>query len=101
MVEQTDLPPEFLDRLARHGSIVRAAREAAGIELDELARRAGIDGARIEDFEQGRQVPTELEAAELAVALGIPADLFTERGGDEIAPEVTNPTRGILPGDGA
>jgi transcriptional regulator with XRE-family HTH domain len=101
MTERSELPPEFLDRLARHGSVVRAARETAGIEIDELARRAGIDGARIEDFEQGRQIPTDLEAAELAVALGMPADLFTERGYERIAPEVTTPTRGTLPGDGA
>jgi transcriptional regulator with XRE-family HTH domain len=100
MSTRSDLPSEFLDRLARHGSIVRAAREMAGIEIEELARRAGIDAARIEDFEQGRQAPTDLEAADLAVALGLPADLFTERGHERIAPEMTNPTRGILPGDG-
>ena len=31
-----ELPSGFLDALARHGSVVRAAREAAGIEIDEL-----------------------------------------------------------------
>jgi transcriptional regulator with XRE-family HTH domain len=78
MTDRDDLPRDFLEGFARHGSAVRAAREAAGIELDELARRTGIDSARIEDFELGRDRPTKLEAEELAVALGISAKAFFE-----------------------
>jgi ribosome-binding protein aMBF1 (putative translation factor) len=75
--EQIDgLPSAVFDALVRYGTPVRAAREAAGLTLDELVERSGIDAERIEALEFDRDTPTLAEADALGAALAVPADFF-------------------------
>lgn len=45
------------------------ARQAAKIDIPELAARADLDAAEIEDWENGKAEPTLFQAADLALAL--------------------------------
>jgi transcriptional regulator with XRE-family HTH domain len=73
-----DLPKAVRDGLLDHGVPVRAAREAAGFSIQELAGMTGISVSRIEAFERSETVPSPDEADALAVATGTLADLFFE-----------------------
>jgi ribosome-binding protein aMBF1 (putative translation factor) len=67
-----------LDGLLQYGSPVRAAREAAGMDIADLHLSTGIDVDRLEAFEVGAATPTGVEAERIATATGVPADIFIE-----------------------
>jgi transcriptional regulator with XRE-family HTH domain len=52
------------------GEYFRASRLAAGLSVEQLAERSGIDSARIECFEDGQLAPGWKETALLFWVLG-------------------------------
>ena len=52
---------------------LRERRTRAGLQLAELAEKAGISQAMLSDFERGRRLPTLPALDALAVALGTSA----------------------------
>jgi transcriptional regulator with XRE-family HTH domain len=72
------IPLKVLERLMEHGVPVRAAREAAGMEIAELADHCGVAADRLFAFESGNGKPTAEEADAISLATGVPADLFNE-----------------------
>jgi ribosome-binding protein aMBF1 (putative translation factor) len=73
-----ELPKAVRDGLFKHGILVRAAREAAKLSIQELAERSLISVKRIEAFEAGGAVPHDFEAENLAKATAVVADFFVE-----------------------
>jgi ribosome-binding protein aMBF1 (putative translation factor) len=61
-----------------HGTPLKAAREAAGMDITDLHFSTGIDVDRLEAFETGAATPTGVEAGRIATATGIPAAIFIE-----------------------
>lgn len=67
--------------MPRHfsGDQLRAARRAAGLRSDELARVVGRSPWTIVDYERGRSAPPAAQLVALADALGVPVDaLYTD-----------------------
>ncbi len=60
------------------GSVLRAARLAAGLSQVRLARRAGTSQAAISRIEQGRESPTFARFDQLMLALGRRAVVSSE-----------------------
>jgi transcriptional regulator with XRE-family HTH domain len=61
----------------RHGTLVRIARTAAGLTLDEAGRLAGYSAATLSRIERGRQALTDVNVLRhLATVFAIPPDLF-------------------------
>lgn len=56
----------------RLGERIAAWRLARRVPSDELARRAGIDPARIDAIERGDEDPTASTLASIALGLGVP-----------------------------
>jgi ribosome-binding protein aMBF1 (putative translation factor) len=73
-----EIPKAVLDGLMDHGIPVKAAREAAGMDIADLHFSTGIDVDRLEAFETGAATPTGVEAGRIATATGIPAAIFIE-----------------------
>lgn len=92
----------------RVGSVLREARETAGLGVRELARRAGVDASRISRIESGRTAtPSHDVLAALARALGrLPEGLYKladDLNDDELAgaaPELFDSFMELFP-DGA
>jgi transcriptional regulator with XRE-family HTH domain len=73
----------------RHGTLVRIARTAAGLTLDEAGRLAGYSAATLSRIERGRQALTDVNVLRhLATVFAIPAELFglAEQGGATTSP---------------
>lgn len=67
-------PGEFASRLGI-STVLRAARQDAGMSRAELARQANVTPAYIGNIERGREVPTNPETiAKLATALDVDPD---------------------------
>lgn len=60
------------------GSKIRAARERACLSQDELADKAGTNGAFLGRVERGLQNMSLMTIGRLAVALGVAPSLFFE-----------------------
>jgi hypothetical protein len=76
--DHEELPSAVLEGLMHHGIPVKAAREAVGMTITGLQLTTAIDIDRIEAFEADKATPTEAEAARIAKATGVPADIFVE-----------------------
>lgn len=75
--------PATADRSGGVGRRLRAAREAAGVSLSELARRAGVGKGSVSEVENGRRPPRLETLWALSTALGVPLSaLVGEQGGD-------------------
>lgn len=62
-------------------TVLELARLAAGLQQQELARRAGIAPGRLSAFECARQIPSDAQQTALCMALGYPkTTLFPARG---------------------
>lgn len=56
------------------GLLVRQARKAAGLTLEDLAERVGLTPGALSHIESGRRLPSPYNAIAIAEALGIPAE---------------------------
>lgn len=63
---------------ARIATSVRREREAAGLSVSELARRAGISKATVSQLEGGAGNPSVETLWAIATALGIPFSVFVD-----------------------
>lgn len=64
-----------MSRETEYGSLLRAARQAAGMTQKELAERMGITNVYVCDLEHGRRAPLPYDSTvELAEALKTDAD---------------------------
>jgi transcriptional regulator with XRE-family HTH domain len=73
-VEEHGLRPQ-----SRLGARLRSYREAAGLTRDQLAERAGLSAAAVQDIEQGRTTrPRSGSVTRLAQALHLRGDQHTE-----------------------
>lgn len=70
---------------------LRAARQAAGLSLRELAALVHYSRGYLHDLETGRRSPTSETAARLGVALGV--DLLLSDGEDRLAWAAEHPSR--------
>lgn len=76
----------------RYGVIVRLARTARGLTLEEVGRRVGYSAATMSRVERGRQPLTDVTLlSRLASELAIPPELLG------LAPPVTSPAHGKGP----
>lgn len=82
---------------ARIGSVIRAAREAVGLDAKELARRAGIHAVTLSNIETGKKAARFDTILRLADVLGIDTGAFKPKSD---APPVAKPRAGAsaLPG---
>ena len=71
------LPHALVLRLHHGEEPVRVWREHRGFSIDELARLAAFDPARLRELDDGLMEPTRREISRLAVALGTITDLLT------------------------
>jgi ribosome-binding protein aMBF1 (putative translation factor) len=78
MTDDEEIPAAVLEGLMHHGIPVRAAREAVGLTIAGLQLTTAIDIDRLVAFEAGKATPTEAEAARIAKATGVPAEMFAE-----------------------
>ncbi|HEY6746335.1 MAG TPA: helix-turn-helix transcriptional regulator, partial [Mycobacteriales bacterium] len=60
------------------GSVLRAARKAAGLTQAELARRAGVTQSVISAYEAGRREPSVATLSRLVDAAGATLRLHVE-----------------------
>lgn len=60
-----------------YGKALRIARAAAGLQQQELAKKAGLTPGYISLVEMGRRKPSSGALRKLSRALGIPAHLLT------------------------
>lgn len=60
-----------------YGKAVRIARAIAGLQQQELARRAGVNSSYLSLIEMGKRKPSLKVVHNLSKALGIPSHLFT------------------------
>ncbi|MER7696148.1 helix-turn-helix transcriptional regulator [Streptomyces sp. NPDC096095] len=65
-----------LARRRRVGARVRAAREHAGLTLEEVWLRSGIRITTISDIEQGHRSPRLDTLIRIADAIGVPLEVF-------------------------
>lgn len=65
-------PPPF-------GASLRRLREAAGLSVQQLAERAGLDRQSVYNYEAGTRRPTWDAVQQLAAALGVPTDALRDR----------------------
>jgi putative transcriptional regulator len=72
------------------GEHLRTLRGEAGLSRRELARRAGVPGATLRNWEGGRGMPDLPAVLRLADALGVPVERLAEGvedpAGDEPEP---------------
>jgi ribosome-binding protein aMBF1 (putative translation factor) len=73
---EVDPPPH--EALMHHGIPVKAAREAAGMDIADLHVSTGIDVDRVEAFECGGATPSSDEATRISAATDVPSDIFVE-----------------------
>lgn len=66
------------------GPKVRRLRQAAGLSLQQLARRAEVSAAAIHKVERGDMVPTVTTLLKLASALGRPMGHFVDGDGEPV-----------------
>jgi transcriptional regulator with XRE-family HTH domain len=70
-----------LDGLAAVGRCVRRRRQAAGLSIAQLARRAGIGSSTLSGLERGRRNPSLAVVQRLARVLGaMPGELLDGEG---------------------
>lgn len=65
------------------GPTLRALREQAGLSQEELAARAQVSRASIQNWEGNRTAPRRAETRKLASALGMTVDTFRARMEEE------------------
>ncbi len=100
---EPDTPRE---RLARPGKIIRQARKASHLTLQELGDRVGLTGSHISQIERGTSIPSVGALWEIADELGLSmADLFAagnpRDGGGRTVQAAPAPSAGsAVPGDG-
>lgn len=56
------------------GQIIRQARLAAGLTLEDVATRVGVTPGALSHIESGRRLPYPQNAARIAEVLGLPAE---------------------------
>lgn len=67
--------------MAATGERIRAAREARGLTMADLARSAGISAGAVSRIERGERAPGSVTLRRLAQALGVtPGNLMDEAG---------------------
>lgn len=60
-------------------ALLKAKREAAGLSLNELSKRAGLNRMAVSFIERGLRVPSINTYARIAAALGVaPSELLEE-----------------------
>lgn len=65
------------------GPTLRAMREQAGLSQEELAAKAQVSRASIQNWEGGRTAPRRAETRRLATALGMTVEQFRARTEEE------------------
>lgn len=89
MAQQASTPSPGGALLLELGQRLRRAREAAGLTVAELARRADVSRRYVTEAEAGRANLTLLKLADLAVPLGVSlghlCDLPLSAGGERVA----------------
>ena len=65
---------DYDDELLDFGQRLRAAREVAGLSLDDAATIAGLDPCHLEQTEAGEFDPPAIKAAKLAATYGVTFD---------------------------
>lgn len=65
------------------GKRLRDLREQAGLSQEELAAKAQVSRASIQNWEAARTAPRRAESRRLAAALGISVDALKARAGEE------------------
>lgn len=74
---------------AQLGAALRSMREQAGLSQEELAAKAQVSRASIQNWEGNRTAPRRAESRRLAAALGVSVDaLKPARGGTLDAQEI-------------
>lgn len=68
---------------AQLGPTLRAMREQAGLSQEELAAKAQVSRASIQNWEGNRTAPRRAESRRLAAALGVSVDALKARAGEE------------------
>ena len=80
-----------LSHSATFGDRLRALREAAGLSIYELAKRAGLSRTAVSRIEQDERQPSYETAVKLARALGVSVAAFDDPPAD--SPQPTEPAR--------
>jgi transcriptional regulator with XRE-family HTH domain len=68
---------------AQLGRTLRDLREQAGMSQEELAAKAQVSRASIQNWEAARTAPRRAESRRLAAALGVSVDDLKARTGEE------------------
>lgn len=68
-----DALAQYVAAVAALPDAIRAAREAAGLTVADLAGRLGCSRRTVERWESGDRTPTAADAEQLAAALASPA----------------------------
>jgi transcriptional regulator with XRE-family HTH domain len=74
------------------GPLIREARQAAGLNQSELARRCGVVPSHICDYERGQWNPRRRTLRRIAQALGCPVERLIPESAEAIAAERLKPT---------
>ena len=69
---------------AQLGAALRSMREQAGLSQEELAAKAQVSRASIQNWEGNRTAPRRAESRRLAAALGVTVDALKRAGGDQL-----------------
>jgi transcriptional regulator with XRE-family HTH domain len=80
------------------GQHLRSLREGAGLSRAELARRAGVPGSTLRNWEGDRGMPGIPAFLRLAAALGVPAERLAEGVEDPAEEELEAPEEPRRPG---
>lgn len=72
---------------AQLGQQLRDLREQAGLSQEELASRAQVSRASIQNWEGNRTAPRRAESRRLAAALGVSVDAFKRTRGEQVDAE--------------
>ena len=96
---EPDTPRE---RLARPGKIIRQARKASNLTLQELGDRVGLTGSHISQIERGTSIPSVGALWEIADELGLSmADLFAAGNPSDGSGRAVQPAATAPPSEGA
>src|SRR5271156_3744702 len=81
--------------LASIGERLRAARDPAGLTLDQLAETSGLSKAHLSRLESSERQPSIAALLDLSAALGGPVNVLLgeDRGGSPFSISVGNETR--------
>ena len=67
------IPFWFVELVAKHGSVVKAARKHHGDTQSALARALDISQGHLSDIERGRRQLTDLQRTQIAARTGVEA----------------------------